>query len=73
MLRIGTSGWNYAHWKKVFYPEDLSQGEWLAFFAESFDTVEVNNTFYQLPDQATVEGWGEQVPEGFLFTIFVEE
>ena len=50
MLYVGTSGWQYAHWRRVFYPEKLSQRLWLPYFAERFQTVEVNNTFYKLPE-----------------------
>jgi uncharacterized protein YecE (DUF72 family) len=48
-LRIGTSGWIYAHWRGRFYPAELPTQRWLSFYAEHFNTVEVNNTFYRLP------------------------
>ena len=45
-IRIGTSGWNYAHWKERFYPEGLPEGDWLGSYTRRFDTVEVNNSFH---------------------------
>jgi uncharacterized protein YecE (DUF72 family) len=69
-LRVGCSGWNYEHWRnRVFYPPRLPQRKWLAFYAERFDTVEVNATFYRLPDRSTVERWARETPEGFLFAV----
>ena len=47
-IRIGTSGWLYKHWQGNFYPEDISQKQWFAYYARSFDTVEINSTFYHL-------------------------
>ena len=49
ILRIGTSGYHYAHWQEVFYPRHLPQKRWFAYYAGHFDTVEINNTFYHLP------------------------
>ena len=69
MIRIGTSGWMYDDWRDLLYPEDASREEWLGIYAESFDTVEVNNTFYQLPDAETVEAWKHRAPAGFLFAV----
>ena len=68
-MRIGTSGWNYNHWKSVFYPEDLSANNWLSFYADIFDTVEINNTFYQLPSAATAGRWRDCVERDFLFSV----
>jgi uncharacterized protein YecE (DUF72 family) len=69
-LRVGCSGWNYAHWRHgVFYPEGLRQSRWLAYYAERFDTVEVNSTFYRLPSLETVRHWAEQTPDGFTFAV----
>lgn len=66
-LRIGCSGWNYDSWRGVVYPGGCPKRLWLERYAELFDTVEVNSTFYGLPKRTTVERWVEQVPEGFLF------
>lgn len=68
-IRIGTSGWNYAEWRGRFYPEDLSEDRWLSYYSERFDSVEVNSTFYGLPERTTVEGWVKQVGEDFLFAV----
>jgi uncharacterized protein YecE (DUF72 family) len=68
-VRIGTSGWHYGHWKGPFYPETSAAREFLAFYAREFDTVEINNTFYQLPAAATLRNWRETVPDGFVFAV----
>ena len=68
-VRIGTSGWNYRHWRERFYPKGLAQSGWLAFYGQSFDTVEINATFYRLPRPQYVDGWREAVPEGFMFAL----
>ncbi len=67
--RIGTSGWNYPHWRGVFYPQDLSSSQWFGRYAEVFDTVEVNNTFYNLPEPSVFETWRDQAPGGFLYVL----
>ncbi len=69
MLYIGTSGWQYRHWRGVFYPERLPQRLWLPYFAERFQTVEVNNTFYNLPERAVFAGWYERSPTDFVFAL----
>ena len=66
-IRIGTSGWTYAHWRGVFYPERLRSAEWLRFYAGQFDACEINGTFYRLPSEAAVVGWAAAAPPGFLF------
>ena len=69
-VRVGLSGWNYAHWRGgVFYPPRLPASRWLDFYAERFDTVEVNSTFYRLPRVDAVAHWVEQTPPGFLFAV----
>jgi uncharacterized protein YecE (DUF72 family) len=67
-IRIGCSGWNYASWKHEFYG-GLPARAWLEHYAQHFDTVEVNNTFYRLPNADAVANWERTVPPGFLFTI----
>jgi uncharacterized protein YecE (DUF72 family) len=69
MVRIGTSGWVYDDWKGIFYPADLKQEELLPFFADSFSTVEISNTFYHLPSEEAVAAWRERVPLGFAFAV----
>ncbi|HEX2423234.1 MAG TPA: DUF72 domain-containing protein, partial [Actinomycetota bacterium] len=54
---IGTSGWQYADWRAAFYPADLPTTRWLGRYASVFPTVEVNNTFYRLPEAATFDRW----------------
>jgi uncharacterized protein YecE (DUF72 family) len=69
-VRVGCSGWNYAHWRNgVFYPPRLPASRWLEHYAERFDTVEVNATFYRLPKRSSVARWVEQSPPGFTFAI----
>jgi len=66
---IGTSGFTYNHWRGVFYPEKLPQREWLEFYAEKYDTVEINSSFYHLPRLSTCENWRKRVPEEFIFAM----
>jgi uncharacterized protein YecE (DUF72 family) len=66
---IGTSGFSYAPWKGLFYPEKIPQKDMLAFYATKLPTVEINNTFYRLPAAAMLEGWASQVPAHFRFAI----
>ena len=66
-IRIGTSGWHYKHWLGRFYPEKLPASRMLAFYAERFDTVELNSTFYRLPPENGVRQWRSGSPEGFIF------
>lgn len=66
---IGTSGWQYKHWKGVFYPQSLKNADWLSFYAQHFDTLEVNVTFYRNVKPSTYEKWYSTVPEDFLFSV----
>src|ERR1041385_6634590 len=67
---IGTSGWNYRHWwNGEFYPKELKPTQWLSYFVQHFDTVEINNSFYRLPSKETCEAWRKQVPSGFVFAV----
>jgi uncharacterized protein YecE (DUF72 family) len=68
-VRIGTSGWHYKDWRGAFYPEKLPTRRWLEHYAQHFGTVELNNTFYRLPDAAGFRSWKAQVPDDFLFTV----
>jgi uncharacterized protein YecE (DUF72 family) len=69
-VRIGCSGWNYAHWRNgVFYPPRLASHAWLDWYARHFDTVEINMTFYRLPKVEVVRRWVEESPDGFLFAV----
>ena len=68
-IHIGTSGWNYADWNGHFYPANTKDAHMLATYAESFGTVEVNSTFYNLPKRQTVKTWSQQVPDDFIFVV----
>jgi uncharacterized protein YecE (DUF72 family) len=70
VIRIGCSGWNYAHWRGgVFYPPRLPARSWLDFYARRFDTVEINMTFYRLPKVEIVQRWVDESPPGFVFAV----
>lgn len=66
---MGCSGWIYPHWRGRFYPEKLAVKRWFAFYAEHFDTVEINNSFYRLPKPETFDGWATQAPPGFRYAV----
>ena len=68
---MGCSGWVYPHWREIFYPKEVPQRAWLNYYAEHFDTVEINNTFYRLPKRPAVEGWVGHSPPAFKFAIKV--
>ncbi len=68
-VRIGTSGFSYAEWKGNFYPADISADAMLRYYAERLKTVEINNTFYRMPQKTVVAKWAEQVPAGFVFAV----
>lgn len=69
MIRIGCSGWNYRHWRGVFYPEGVPVKHWFAHYAQAFDTVEINASFYRLPTAATFAKWRDQAPPGFCYAV----
>jgi uncharacterized protein YecE (DUF72 family) len=66
-LRIGCSGWAYKDWKGPFYPPGTRDPDRLAWYAQSFDTAEINTSFYRLPSEAAVSAWAQAVPDGFCF------
>jgi uncharacterized protein YecE (DUF72 family) len=68
-IRIGCSGWSYPDWRGRFYPAELPESAWFGHYAAVFDTVEVNNSFYQLPSAPTVAHWRVQAPAGFLYAV----
>jgi uncharacterized protein YecE (DUF72 family) len=68
-IYIGCSGWSYRHWRGRFYPEAQTPNKWFEFYAEVFNSVEVNNTFYRLPDVRTFRAWRAQAPRGFLYAV----
>src|SRR5436190_15050124 len=69
VYRVGCSGWQYRHWRGDFYPVEVPQREWLEYYARQFDTVEINNSFYRLPDEGMFTRWHARVPAGFLFAV----
>jgi uncharacterized protein YecE (DUF72 family) len=69
MLHVGTSGWHYDHWQGPFYPEDLDSEGWLAYYAGHLTTVELNNSFYKLPEVETLRNWRATTPQGYLFAV----
>jgi uncharacterized protein YecE (DUF72 family) len=69
MVRIGCSGWVYKHWRGLFYPVGLPQSRWFQRYAEEFDTVEINNSFYRLPSGETFDKWRIQAPAGFCYAV----
>jgi len=70
-LYIGTSGWVYPHWERIFYPEKLFPKDKLKYFSRYFKTTEVNYSFYRLPKSTTYQSWYQQTPKGFLFSLKV--
>ena len=69
MIHVGTSGWEYDSWKGRFYPRELRRADRLRFFSERFSTVEVNNTFYRLPDATTFVRWRDGSAPGFCVAV----
>ena len=69
MILIGTSGYNYNEWKGNFYPADLASSKMLGYYSERFSTVEINYTFYRMPNEKVVAGWARETPAEFTFTL----
>jgi uncharacterized protein YecE (DUF72 family) len=70
-IHIGCSGWVYKHWRGILYPEGLPQKRWFERYAEDFDTVEINASFYRLPLASTFDSWREKAPEDFRYAVKV--
>ena len=68
-FHVGTSGWQYKHWRGPVYPEDLPVKDWLPYYAGRFQTVEVNNSFYRQPSDETWRRWRDSVPTDFRFAV----
>ncbi len=66
---IGTSGWSYDHWVGKFYPEDIEKRDWIKFYAEYYNTVELNMSFYRFPFPNMLKGWKNKLPETFRMTL----
>ena len=69
MIRIGCSGWSYEHWRGSVYPSGEPESRWLELYAQWFDTVEVNASFYRLPTRKAVARWASATPPGFCFAV----
>ena len=70
-IHVGCSGWVYRHWRGLLYPEGLPQRRWFQRYAEDFDTVEINASFYRLPLASTFDGWREKAPPRFRYAVKV--
>ncbi|MCF8062518.1 MAG: DUF72 domain-containing protein [Deltaproteobacteria bacterium] len=68
-LHVGTSGYSYKEWKGSFYPKSIHAKEMLRFYGKHFKTVEINNTFYRMPDVSVLEAWADSVPTDFKFAL----
>lgn len=68
-IRIGTSGWQYRHWEKIFYPKKLHRDEWLKHYAAIFNSVEVNASFYRIPEIDDIRRWCDSTPDDFVFAV----
>jgi hypothetical protein len=68
-IHIGTSGWSYPTWRPAFYPAGMDPKEFLSFYAQRFDTVELNTTGYRLPAEEQFQRWAAQTPDGFTFAV----
>ncbi|MBO0728108.1 MAG: DUF72 domain-containing protein [Acidimicrobiaceae bacterium] len=66
---VGTSGWQYRHWRGGIYPAGVPQTQWLEHYASLFATVELNNAFYRLPDASTFAGWAARLPGDFIVAV----
>jgi uncharacterized protein YecE (DUF72 family) len=66
---VGTSGWHYEHWEERYYPRGLPKTRWLAYYTQTFSTVELNNSFYHLPSERAFLAWKDTTPSGFLFAV----
>ena len=69
MLRVGTAGWSFRHWRRRFYPEALLEPDWLAFYAREFALVEVERSFHELPSATEIRRWVESTPSMFEFSL----
>jgi uncharacterized protein YecE (DUF72 family) len=72
-IRLGTSSFTAAGWEGSFYPKGIKSADRLSFYAERFDTVEIDSTFYACPSPRTVKGWKSRTPDGFIFSVKVPQ
>ncbi|HEX2969118.1 MAG TPA: DUF72 domain-containing protein [Bacteroidales bacterium] len=66
---IGCSGYYYNHWKGLFYPDGLAKTKWLIFYSDHFNTVELNNSFYRMPQESAIKNWYSITPDDFVFSV----
>ena len=69
MIYVGTSGWNYQHWRGVFYPPDIKDADMLGYISKRLPTIEINNTFYHLPRATSIARWRDTAPGNFVFSV----
>ena len=69
MIYVGTSGFSYSEWKRVFYPDKLPEEDYLNFYSQHLSTTEINNTFYRFPSETNTSGWAQKVPDSFRFSV----
>ena len=72
-MYLGCSGWYYDHWINRFYPIEIKKSEWLPYYAQNFQTVEINSTFYRFPREKMLQNWYEKTPEDFKFILKVNQ
>jgi uncharacterized protein YecE (DUF72 family) len=72
-IRVGTSAFTAAGWPGVFYPKSLKPSDYLSYYAQHFDVVEIDSTFYGTPRVSTVQSWNAKTPKGFIFTAKVPQ
>ena len=68
-IYIGCSGWQYKHWRRAFYPDGVAQRRWLDYYTARFRTVELNNSFYRLPEAETFKKWADSTPDDFVMAV----
>ena len=68
-IHIGTSGFSYGHWEGTFYPDGIKPSGYLDYYLKHFRTVEINNSFYHLPQEKTFAAWRDSVPDDFVFAV----
>src|SRR5436309_14865804 len=72
-IRIGTSSFTATGWERSFYPRGLRPADYLSYYAQHFDTVEIDSTFYATPNVSVVRSWNTKTPEGFIFAAKVPQ
>ena len=68
-IYIGTSGFSYHHWAEKFYPKGIKQSDWLTYYAKYFQSVEINSSFYRLPNENVLKSWYDKTPDDFIFSV----